>query len=136
MRSSFIELNRIKINQIRGDNMYIFNKKAFFSALVMIIGIAMFTNPVMAQEQGEAELSGEVVDASSQEAISGAQLVLQGVDKEATTGEDGSFTFEMVSPGTYTLSVSADGYEGWSQEVEVKEGGDSITVKLEPKESS
>lgn len=114
--------------------MYLFNKKAFFSALVMIIGIAMFTNPVIAQEQGEAELSGEVVDASSQEAISGAQVVLQGVDKEATTGEDGAFTFEMVSPGTYTISVTADGYEDWSQEVEVKEDGDSVTVELEPKE--
>ena len=113
--------------------MYIFNKKAFFSALIMIIGVAMFTNPVMAQEQEETELSGMVVDASSQEAISGAQVMLQGVDKEVTTGEDGSFTFEKVGPGTYTLAVLADGYKDWEQEVEVKKDGEAVTVKLQPK---
>jgi iron complex outermembrane receptor protein len=128
-----IELNNIIQNKITRDNMYIFNKKAFFSALIMIIGVAMFTNPVMAQEQEETELSGMVVDASSQEAISGAQVMLQGVDKETTTGEDGAFTFEKVGPGTYTLAVSADGYKDWEQEVEVKKDGDAVTVKLQPK---
>ncbi len=115
--------------------MYLFNKKAFFSAIIMIIGIAMFSNPVMAQEKGNVKFSGQVVDASSQEAISGSQVMLQGVDKETTTGEDGSFTFEKVSAGTYTLAVSAEGYKDWEQKVEVKKGGDAITVKLKPKKS-
>jgi hypothetical protein len=58
----------------------------------------LFSTQAIAQEQGEAELSGEVVDAITQEAISGAQVILQGEDKEVTTGEDGSFAFESLIP--------------------------------------
>lgn len=109
-----------------------FNKKILFSALILMLGLAMFSTETIAQEQTEANLSGEVVDASTQEAISGVQLTLEGADKEATTSEDGSFTFEMVNAGTYTLTATADGYEDWEKEVEVTEDGDSMTIELEP----
>lgn len=112
--------------------MYIFKKKTLFSALILIIGVAMFSTQAVAQEKGEVELSGQVVDASTQEAVSGAQVTLQGKDKEATTGEDGSFTFESLSSGTYTVTVTAEGYQDWEQDVEVTEQGGTVQVELEP----
>lgn len=112
--------------------MSIFKKKALFSILVLIIGIAIFSNQAIAQEQGEAELVGHVVDATSQEAIAKAQVTLQGEGEEATTGKDGSFSFESLTPGTYTLIVTAEGYQDWEKEVEVIEQGEAIQIQLKP----
>lgn len=109
-----------------------FKKTTIFSAVILLIGMTIMAGNAIAQEQVEASLSGEVIDASTQEALSGVQLTLEGADMETTTSEDGSFTFDMVNAGTYTLTATAEGYEDWEMEVEVKEGGDSITVELQP----
>lgn len=111
--------------------MYIFRKKVLYSMLMLIIGIAMVSTQAIAQE-GEAQLTGQVVDASTQEAVSGAQVTLQGEDQEATTDENGSFTFESLSPGSYTITASAEGYQDWEQEVEITEQGGAVQIELEP----
>ncbi|MEL7834073.1 beta-sandwich domain-containing protein [Fodinibius sp. N2] len=111
-----------------------FKKTTIFSAVILLIGMTIMAGNAVAQENVEVSLTGEVVDASTQEALSGVQLTLEGADKETTSSDDGSFTFEMVSAGTYTLTATADGYEDWEQEVEVKESGNSITVELQPKD--
>ena len=109
-----------------------FKKTTIFSAFILLIGMTVMAGNAVAQETAEASLTGEVVDASTQEALSGVGLTLEGADQEVTTSEDGSFTFDMVSAGTYTLKATAEGYEDWQQEVEVKEGGGSVTVEMEP----
>ncbi|MGM0547144.1 MAG: carboxypeptidase regulatory-like domain-containing protein [Bacteroidota bacterium] len=109
-----------------------FKKKILFSALILMLGLAMLSNEAIAQEQAEANLSGEVVDASTQEAISGAQIMLEGSDMETTSGDDGSFTFDSVEPGSYTITASAEGYEDWEEDITINEDGDSITIELEP----
>lgn len=122
----------LRINLKIEDVMNWFKKTTIFSAVILLIGMTIMAGNAIAQEQVEASLSGEVIDASTQEALSGVQLTLEGADMETTTSEDGSFTFDMVNAGTYTLTATAEGYEDWEMEVEVKEGGDSITVELQP----
>ncbi len=109
-----------------------FNKKILFSALILMLSLAMLSTETIAQEQTEASLTGEVVDATTQEAISGAQIMLEGSDMETTSGDDGSFTFDSVEPGSYTITVSAEGYEDWEEDITINEDGDSMTIELEP----
>lgn len=116
--------------------MYLFNKKVLISALTLVIGLAMFSTDILAQENNSAELAGQVVDASNQEPVANAQITLQGKDQKATTGDDGTFTFENVEPGTYTLSATAEGYQDWEQEVEVTEQGGAVQISLEPASDS
>lgn len=109
-----------------------FRKNVLFLLFMMIIGFAMISNHAIAQEKSEAELSGQVVDAATQESVAGADIALHGEGKETTTDEDGSFSFEELEPGTYTVSATAEGYEDWEQEVEVTDQGGSIQIELEP----
>lgn len=59
-----------------------------------------------------ARLSGVVLDAKSSVALSGATVVLtspslQGA-REAMTGVDGAYTFELLPPGIYTVAVRVE----------------------------
>lgn len=112
--------------------MYLLKEKNFLAALMIILGIAMISTEVMAQENEQAELTGQVVDAMNQEPVANAQITLQGENQETSTGDDGTFTFENVEPGTYTLTATAEGYEEWEQEVEVTEQGGAVQIELEP----
>lgn len=111
-----------------------FYKKILFSAFILMLGLAMLSTEAIAQEETQASVSGEVVDASTQEAISGVQIMLEGLNMETTSGADGSFSFDSVEPGSYTLKASSEGYEDWEKDITVDENGDSITIELEPTE--
>ncbi len=60
-----------------------------------------------------AELSGAVTD-SSGAAVASAKIVLANTEtnlaREATTDVTGSYTFTLISPGTYNLSAEAAGF--------------------------
>jgi len=59
--------------------------------------------------------------------ISGVAVTLTGPDKSARvmTGDDGSFRFDRLSPGEYSVSVAKDGYrwQGGSTALNVHAGG-------------
>lgn len=114
--------------------MYFFKKQLFFSLLVVIVGLAMISTQAFAQDDVQAELSGQAVNADTQEPVSGANITLVNEDEETTTDEDGSFSFEELDPGTYTLNARAEGYENWEQEVEVTEQGGGVQIELQPTE--
>ena len=65
-----------------------------------------------AQTQGTASIRGTVVDATSQAVIAGARLELRGAttDERTTSDTAGHFSFDNLSPASYTLSVAASGY--------------------------
>lgn len=111
-----------------------FRKRFIFSALILMLGLAIFSTETSAQEQSQASLSGEVVDAYSQEAISGVKIMMEGVNMETTSSADGSFSFDGIEPGSYTLKASSEGYEDWEKEISVGENGNSIKIELKPAE--
>lgn len=79
----------------------------------------------------ESNVTVDVVDADSEEALSGfeVELLSDGAAVQtAETDEEGSVTFESVEEGTYTVEPVSNFYEG-SAEVEV--GSDDVSVTLE-----
>jgi uncharacterized GH25 family protein len=69
------------------------------------------------------------------EPVEGAMVILAGgsVGMQMTsTGPDGSFSFDGIAPGTYTVSVQADLMGGGTsaQEINVDEDGKAETVQL------
>lgn len=81
-----------------------------------------------------AMLTGTVVDADMQEGVEGAEVTLQETDQSTTTDEFGTFTFSDLEEGTYTVSVSAEGYSDAEEEVEVTEHGATIEIQLHHEE--
>lgn len=143
-------------------------KKEYFILACLILGIfAIMAHPTAAQitedegihkSQQDIELSGTVVDQSTQEPITDAKVHLSKKDTmmadmekdttmedrrpamangdTTTTGREGKFSFMMVKPGTHTVTVKASGYESWSQEVMLSsetQKPKQLTVELVPR---
>lgn len=69
-------------------------------------------------------LSGEVWDPEADLIIEGAKVTLtdaDGATLETETDYFGDFWFKHIDAGTYTLSISADGFKGVEQTVDVQE---------------
>jgi hypothetical protein len=56
-------------------------------------------------------LAGTVADNQTNAAIAGASLALNGTQLTATSDEYGEFSIDNIPQGTYTLNVSAAGYQ-------------------------
>ena len=72
-------------------------------------------------------VSGTVTDASTGDALPGANVVLEGTSMGAAAGSDGTYSISNVSAGSYTVTASVIGYANASKSVNVS--GD-VTVNL------
>lgn len=67
----------------------------------------------------------------------GTMVVLEGTGLSTVTGGDGTFLFNDVGPGEYTLLATRDQYETVEVDVEVTETGEDVPVpviQMEPEE--
>src|SRR5467141_704227 len=85
--------------------------------IILCIGLCAFALPVRAQI-GNATLSGTVTDASGG-VIADAELTLTsqatGFEQRAASNERGEYTFRNLTPGTYDLKVTKNGFENYVQ---------------------
>jgi hypothetical protein len=79
--------------------------------------------------QQPATLTGVVIDAATQQPVSGA-VVRFGDQAQATTGIDGHFQLSNLQPGVWLLRVQADGYLRYRQPVLLLPG-DVVDVVVE-----
>jgi iron complex outermembrane recepter protein len=100
--------------------------KKFNISLFMIIGL--FTSMAFAQSY---TISGTVKDVNG-ESIFGASVVIAGTVQGDAAGIDGSFAIEDVTPGNYTLRVSAIGYSSLEQNVTVSGSDVVLNFVLNP----
>lgn len=117
--------------------MYLFKKKIILSALMLLLGIGVITNQVIAQEKDKGKLYGKVIDKSSDKALSDVQVTIKNNSQKAkmseTTGQEGVYVFKSLEPGTYTATVKADGYKEWKKKVKVTADRKMLKIKLKPK---
>lgn len=77
--------------------------------------------------QAPYKIDGVVVDIETGETLIGAGIGLKGARVGAITGLDGTFSLEVPTAGSHTLSVTYLGYE--PQEIKAS-AGDKITVRM------
>jgi hypothetical protein len=71
----------------------------------------LLTNPLLAQV---GKINGFVRDAATNEALIGANIILEGTTLGAASNIDGYYVIVNVPPGTYTLKASMVGYASQS----------------------
>ncbi len=76
-------------------------------------------------------ISGNVRDAESGEALSGAHVIIDGAYSRAISGPEGSFKISGLKKGNYLLKISFVGYEEAKKEVQL-ENDVSLDVELNP----
>ena len=81
--------------------------------LVLFAAGILFAAPTRALAQTEGSIAGVVVDQSGA-AVPGATVVVTndrtGVTRETTTTAEGAFQVDRLSPSTYTIRVTLDGF--------------------------
>ena len=90
-------------------------------------------NVSMAAAQKEyVVISGTVTDAESGDALEGAVISGSALDSSVTTDSDGAYTLPQLEKGSYSFTVSMNGYT--SQTVSVSESditGDTYTLNIQ-----
>ena len=84
-----------------------------------------------AAPQGVA-VRGQVLHSVTGEPIVGAKVVIQEDRRQGLSGQDGRFQFDRVRPGTYHLSVEAQGFSARHQEVTVGAAEAIINLLVDP----
>lgn len=112
------------------------NNKIIYGLLILFVGFAMSLNSATAQVTGEQEgqmqnnVEGKVVDAETGQSISDVTVQIEGMNKEATTDENGEFSFENLegsqetteggmgeqqNPNEVTFTIDHEGYQQFSK---------------------
>ena len=100
-------------------------RTARLAVLLLLPGSALLA-------QGGVTLSGRVTDASNGTALPAAILRLVDLHREARAHEDGTFTFGLVSAGTYQMTVHRIGYQSITRSVVVRAGMEPVSFAMRP----
>lgn len=107
------------------------------SRLFAVLAVIALLVPgvVLAQSNTQGSISGTVVDASSA-VLPNVSIVLKNLDKgfttTTTTNAQGGYSFPLVEPGNYTVTVNASGFKQYLAKIAVQVGQATTTnVKLE-----
>ena len=99
--------------------------KHLSSSVVMVLGLVVLfaASPAKAQLGNSGSMDGVVKDPSGA-VIAGAKVEISfpvtGYQRQTTTGSDGSFHFANVPFNPYHLTVTAEGFASYSQDVDVR----------------
>lgn len=79
---------------------------------IMILKLFLFLliSPVILAQSGQGKLAGKIIDASTKEALIGANVVILNTDLGAATDVNGEYHVLNITPGTYDVKVSYVGY--------------------------
>lgn len=84
-----------------------FRLATVFTVIFIMTGMI----PAVAQSDGPTgNLSGKIIDQSTQQTIPGANVVIRELDRGTSSNADGAFTFENIPAGIYTIEISFVGY--------------------------
>lgn len=75
-------------------------------------------------------IKGRILSAESSEVINGAAITLKGTAFSNISVGGGFFTFEGIAPGKYTLVINAEGFNGYEQNVNLKDDLDLGVIYL------
>src|SRR6267378_2692583 len=85
--------------------------------LVCLLGFASVSQSLRAQNV-TAALTGTVAD-SSGAVIPGATVILKseqsGDTRRTLSNSDGYFTISAIQPGSYTITIEAQGFQKWEE---------------------
>lgn len=81
-----------------------------------------------------ANVRGKITD-TNKEALVGAHIVVEGIQKYAIAGLDGSYIIKNIAPGTYTVTISYLGYKSITRDILAGTEDVVLSIELEPEQT-
>ena len=100
--------------------------KTIIKFSVILFLFACFLSPEFSFSQKNANISGKVIDKETNEAVEGANIILNPTYYGDATNSKGEYLINNVSPGSYTLTVTFLGYRQVEKPVIIAAGKDVI----------
>jgi TonB-dependent receptor len=95
-------------------DLYYLGKK--FSPAFFLISFLLFATSIFSQT---GSISGRVIDKTTNAALPGANVVLEGTSFGAASNLDGNYNIRSIPVGKYTVTVSYIGYNSTSVQVDI-----------------
>ncbi|MGD0591244.1 MAG: TonB-dependent receptor [Bacteroidota bacterium] len=88
----------------------------------LLITLLLFATPILSAQQGSGQIKGTITDATTGEALIGANVTIKSTSLGAPSDVDGKYIINAIPSGSYTVKVSYIGYRSKEMTIEVKEG--------------
>jgi iron complex outermembrane receptor protein len=98
-------------------------------ACAVLLAILVIATSAIAQDG--VPLSGRLLNSLNGSPLGGATVQVDELRRQTVSAADGTFTFENVQPGTYHLSVLAQGFSTRRTEVQVAAGAAPIEIQVD-----
>ena len=113
----------------------LFKFSKFLTFTVCLLSfVILLAHPSVVNAQIQGKITGKVMEAETNSALPGANVVIEGTNRGAATDTKGRFTIFQVPPGTYTIKVSFLGYQDATKEVQVT-AGQTVSLDFALKET-
>lgn len=98
-----------------------------------ILSIAMILLSTLSYAAGTGSITGKAQESLSSQPIPGIKVILSYQNQECITNRVGRFNFKDIPEGTYTLTLSGNGYQTRDKEVTViADSTISVNIDLSP----
>src|SRR5689334_5030201 len=101
---------------------------------VLVLSVFLLA-PVLSHAQTTGSLHGKVTDAATSQGMPAATVVLIDANQKKVgrkAKKDGTYEFQAVDPGSYTLKITYVGYKAFNSKISIEAGKDLVQdVKLE-----
>jgi len=109
-------------------------KKVKYIIIVFVLLAGISTT--FADDKGDkvpktVTLSGKVTDKTSQEALAGALIRIEGTAYEAYTDLDGNFSISGLIPDTYKVKCSMISYTDREEEIKIGQKAEDVEILLQ-----
>jgi iron complex outermembrane receptor protein len=101
-----------------------------FVRTTAVLAVALTLSHQAAAQDG-VPFSGRLISSLNGSPLAGATVQIDELKRQATSAADGTFKFDGVPPGTYHLSVFAQGYSTRRTEVRAAAGAPSIDLQVD-----
>src|SRR5467141_4963249 len=129
LRKYLLEGKRMKIRFLN-VNESICKSRVIFSLLV-VLALILCTSPAARAQNFTGSVRGTVTDEQGA-AIAGADVMITNIDtsysRSDKTDKDGSYSFQSLPLGRYTLNVSGQGFKAFQEKDIVLHVNDSLTI--------
>ena len=101
-------------------------------SLACVVCAVVVVCPRPAHAQTDVPVSGRLINSLTGAPIVNATLVIEELKRETKSAADGQFMFGPIPPGTYHVSVRADGFSTRRTEITVAAGMQALSVPVDP----